>query len=125
MTRLVEPQQKRTLVLLGTLIFLLVALCFKERASIMRVYRSHAPPPQVRCNGDAPPWLSDVGRWAYRQDLPTLHLYLRTEAGVYDCTFGENAMADPPAEEWTSLPYASLTKVFTSTLALLQAQRGN
>lgn len=84
-------------------------------------------PLKATCSRTPPEWFSSLATWAAQYDVGGLQVYARIDQTSYDCSFGSAIIADGSKEPMTThskLPYASLTKVFTSTLALKQAALG-
>lgn len=118
---------RRALVLATFLAILLAAVCVLHSERISDAYRALLPPLAAKCNRAAPAWFEEVGRWARHHDLAGLQVHLRTRDSTYDCSFGtifDEAGSTKPMEVTTRLPYASVTKVFTSALAARQLQSG-
>lgn len=117
----------RARVLTAAIALLVGVLCFTNWNRIQEQYKHLTARPLLpRCNAIPPEWLASVGRWAALHDLPALQVHLRTEGATYDCTFGSRIVADGSREDMeitTTLPYASLSKIFTSALAVVYMQR--
>lgn len=109
------------------LTLLLAALCFTRWGWIQDQYKTLTLRPlPARCDSPPPAWLASIGVWAARHEFPGLQVHLRANGITYDCSFGDRINADgsrSPMEITTKLPYASVTKVFASALAVTQMQR--
>lgn len=119
----------KRLVLLSSVLALLLALVSViHREDISDIYRSFVVPPlSSSCNYPPPAWITEIGRWARRHDLPGLQIHLRTDGMTYDCTFGtyiDEEGNSVPMDPKARLLFASVTKIFTSALAVMQFERG-
>lgn len=79
------------------------------------------------CSRQTPPWLADVRSWAKRHKLPGIQIQLIQSDNTYACAFGETITPSGKRRAMTPqavLPYASLTKIFTATMVLMQVDEG-
>lgn len=79
-----------------------------------------------RCEGGASIFIYRLALWAATHEIPGLQIYIKNGDRVQSCAIGNaapNGNGRPMAAN-DILPYASLTKVFTSTLVVDEAERG-
>jgi len=111
--------------LLSGLLFALFALTYTYRGDFWRLF--FASRMAASCSQPAPAWLSDVASWGKMNQLPGLQIHLRIDDQQVDCAFGTAFDAQGLAVKMTTevtLPYASLTKIATSALTIIQSLDG-
>ncbi|WP_168160085.1 serine hydrolase domain-containing protein [Steroidobacter denitrificans] len=79
------------------------------------------------CDKKTPRWLSDVRSWAKRHKLPGIQIHLIQNGDTYECAFGKAITPDGKRIAMNAqavLPYASLTKIFTASMVLIEVHKG-
>lgn len=119
--------KQRQAALFGVLAASLVVTLIAHYDQIERQIRLLHPVKTFRCDGDAPVWLPEIASWARAHGMPGMQLHIRQGSDTFNCSLGEALTARGDRREMSSaapLLYASLTKIFTSTLVMLQVEQG-
>lgn len=118
---------KRTTFLLCALSIALASLGLVHRKGLDGWFSARASLAPMHCDQAAPDWLKQVAAWGQRHEIPGLQIYFRDGPHTYACTSGIAIDAAGNRRKMDSsmpMPFASLTKIFTSALTLLLDGQG-
>lgn len=119
---------KRTTTLLGTLGIALAWFGLVHRHEFLEAWVAvRTSQASVHCDQPAPAWLKQVAAWGQRHEMPGMQIYFRDGQHTYECISGIAVDAAGKRRQMDSsmpMPFASLTKIFTSALTLLLDAQG-